>query len=114
MFQAAICVLLLALTVGAGAQQPRPPVNKTTGSKSRIYDRQTNHWHFIGQVELEHGDTKIYADDVEAWVDQNRVVAKGNVLLIQGNNRIAANRADFNLKTRLGTFYNAWGIAAIQ
>ena len=81
---------------------------------SRVYDRQTNHWHFIGLVELEEPpDTKIYADDVEAWVDQNRVVATGNVLYISGNNRIAADRADVNTKTKLGTFYGAWGIASI-
>ena len=36
------------------------------------------------------------------------------MLLIQGNNRIAADKADFNTKTRLGTFYNATGIANIQ
>ena len=31
----------------------------------------------------------------------------GNVVFAQGNNRIAADRAEFNTETRLGTFYNA-------
>ena len=36
---------------------------------------------------------------------QDRVIARGNVVLMQGNNRIAADRAEFNTKTHLGTFY---------
>ena len=40
--------------------------------------------------------------------------ATGNVVFAQGDNRISAERAEFNTQTRLGTFYNASGIAAIQ
>jgi LPS-assembly protein len=36
------------------------------------------------------------------------------VVYSQGANRIAADRADFNTSTRLGTFYNATGIATAQ
>ena len=73
-----------------------------------------NHGFLTGAVELEQGDTKLYADEVEVFENENRVVARGNVVLSQGNNRIAADRADFNTKTRLGTFYRASGIATIQ
>ena len=48
------------------------------------------------------------------YVDQDRAVATGNVVFRQGNNQIAADRADFNTKTRLGTFYNASGFATVQ
>ena len=108
--------LLIVITIApaAAAQQGNRPVDETTFSKSRLFDRQRNYWHFVGEVELESGDSKIYADDVEAWLNENRVVANGNVLFVQGNNRISADKADFNTKTRLGTFYNASGIANIQ
>ena len=45
---------------------------------------------------------------------QDRAIATGNVVVTQGNNRIAADRADFNTKTQLGTFYNASGIATVS
>jgi LPS-assembly protein len=70
-----------------------------------------NHWRLAGGVAIEQGDTKIYADEIETFVNEDRAVASGNVLISQGQLRIAANRADFNTKTRLGTFYNASGIA---
>ena len=48
----------------------------------------------------------------ELFEDEQVVrVATGNVVLAQGTNRISAERAEFNTKTRLGTFYNATGIA---
>lgn len=107
-------LIVTTIAASAGAQQANRPVDETTFSKSRLFDRQRNYWHFVGEVELESADTKIYADDVEAWVNEDRVVANGNVLFVQGNNRVSADRADFNTKTRLGTFYNASGIASIQ
>ena len=54
---------------------------------------------------------RFYADHVEYFGDTNRLVATGNVLLIEADHQIAADRADFNAKTRLGTFYNARGFA---
>jgi lipopolysaccharide assembly outer membrane protein LptD (OstA) len=65
-------------------------------------------------VEWERGETKIYAEDVKVFGDQNRAILTGNVVLAQGNNRITAERAEFDTKSGLGTFYNAWGIASVQ
>jgi LPS-assembly protein len=113
--QASLSLLIVTtMAASAEAQQTNRPVDETTFSKSRLFDRQRNYWHFVGEVELESGDTKIYAEDIEAWVNEDRVVASGNVLFVQGNNRVSADKADFNTKTRLGTFYNASGIANIQ
>jgi LPS-assembly protein len=64
-------------------------------------------------VEMEQGDMKFYADYVEYFGDTNRLVATGNVLVIETDHQIAADRADFNAKTRLGIFYNARGFAAL-
>lgn len=72
------------------------------------------HWMLSGAVELERGDMHIYADAIEYFEDQERAIATGNVVVTQGENRIASDRADFNTRTQLGTFYHASGIARVK
>ena len=72
-----------------------------------------NHWKCKGSVELSQDDLTFYADEVEYFNDTKRLVATGNVLFVQTDHRISADRADFNTETRLGTFFSAWGIAAL-
>jgi LPS-assembly protein len=72
-----------------------------------------NHGLLTGAVEIQQGDTMLYTDQLEI-LDEEHTVATGNVVLTQGNNRIAADRAEFNIKTKLGTFFNASGIANVQ
>ena len=84
-------------------------------SASREASNNQKDWHFIGKVEMDRGgDTKIYADDVWAYTGENRAIATGNVLFAQGNDRISAEHAEFDTETRLGTFYNAWGLASVK
>src|SRR5687767_1066884 len=64
-------------------------------------------------VELTQGNMKFYADHVDYYVSTNRMVATGNVLLIETDHQIAADKADFNARTRIGTFYNARGFATL-
>ncbi len=80
-------------------------------SQEKLGDK---HYRWSGSVELERGDTSIYADSVEFFEDQERAIATGNVVVTQGQNRIASDRADFNTRTQLGTFYNATGIATLR
>jgi lipopolysaccharide assembly outer membrane protein LptD (OstA) len=109
------------LTLPAAPPPPSPatpagkaPVNETTSSDRREGSNAQKDWHFIGHVEMDRGgDTKIYADDVWAYNEEDRAIATGNVVFSQGNNRITAERAEFNTETRLGTFYNAWGLASV-
>jgi LPS-assembly protein len=77
---------------------------------------QLGEHHFLlsGSVELEKGDTSVYADSVEYFQDDDRVIAIGNVVVTQGTNRIAADKADFNTETQLGTFFHAAGIATVR
>jgi len=92
-----------------------PSVTETTLSTSREASNNQKDWHFIGNVEMDRaGDTKIYADDVWAYTGENRAIATGNVLFTQGANRISAEHAEFDTETRLGTFYNAWGLSTIK
>lgn len=104
-------VLLVILLVVPAAAQTLNNYNINAASQERISE---NHWKLSGNVELEQKDTKLYADEVEWFTDENRAIATGNVVFTQGNNRIAADRAEFNTQTRLGTFYSASGIANVQ
>jgi LPS-assembly protein len=82
---------------------------------ARSQDRLTDkHLLLVGDVELKREGTELYAEQVEFFEEEDRALATGNVVLIQGNNRIAADRAEFNTKTGLGTFYHASGIASLQ
>jgi len=108
-----LCPMAIVLTAATSRAQ-QPPVADTTLSDSREVSNGQKDWHFIGHVEMERGDAKIYADDVKYTGDDRRAVATGNVVFVQGNNRISAERADFDTETRLGTFYHATGMAEVQ
>jgi LPS-assembly protein len=113
----ALCVMLMgSLAAPAAAQEPPAPSSiRDSTSDRRVMTNDQKDVHFIGNVELDLGsDLKIYADDVYVYGDDNRAVATGSVLFTQGDNRLSAERADFNIETRLGTFYNAWGIVTVQ
>jgi LPS-assembly protein len=101
----------LGLSATTAAQQAASNYKVSAKVQERISE---THLKFTGGVEFEQGDTTLFADEVEFFTDQDRAIARGNVAISQGRNRIASDRADFNTRTRLGTFYNATGIATIQ
>ena len=107
-----VCAILLAAQ-SAWAQQTSSPIAGTTVSRSREIANETD-FHFIGDVEMTMDDTTLYADDVWYYAERKQAVATGNVTYIQGSNRISADRVEMNTETRLGTFYNAWGLASVQ
>jgi LPS-assembly protein len=73
----------------------------------------TEHWKLVGQVEVTCVDETFFADEIELFTDQDRLVATGNVVFTSGTSRIAAERLEFNTRTKTGTFYNASGSATI-
>src|SRR3954462_6139672 len=107
-----LVTMVLSMPTAAGAQSG--PLTETTIAERHDVISEKEH-HYIGSVELDDGrDTKLYADDVWLYLDRNRAVATGNVVFRQGSSQIAADRADFDTKTRLGTFYNASGFAMVK
>jgi LPS-assembly protein len=54
-------------------------------------------------------DMQFFADFAETFKKQDMVTAQGHVVYVSGGNRIAADRMEFNTRTRTGTFYNARG-----
>jgi LPS-assembly protein len=110
---AGLAALVLA-PVTAGAQPSSSlPIEGTTTSRSRELINN-NIWHFVGDVELEWRDSKLYAEEVWYYADEDRALATGNVTFTQGNNRISADRAEMDTETRLGTFFNATGMTTVQ
>ncbi|HZB24586.1 MAG TPA: putative LPS assembly protein LptD, partial [Vicinamibacterales bacterium] len=63
-------------------------------------------------VQLDCKDMQFMANFVETFHDKDVVVAQGDVVFESSGTRISADRMEFNMKTRTGTFYNASGIAA--
>jgi LPS-assembly protein len=64
-------------------------------------------------VRIDCDDMQFFADYMEIFKKSDTIAARGNVVFVSGTNRIAADRTEFNTKTRTGTFYNARGSASI-
>ena len=107
----AVALLCLAARAARAATSARPTVSAPIQQKRLA----RHHYSWSAQVELERratpASTPIRSSHFE---DQDRAIAEGNVVITQGANRIAADRAEFNTKTRLGTFHNASGIANVS
>jgi LPS-assembly protein len=65
-------------------------------------------------VKIDCDDAQLFANNVEVYRLDGRVVATGDVLFVSGSSRISAERLDFNTKTKTGTFYNASGTTVIR
>jgi LPS-assembly protein len=108
----AVGLLFMVAGTGTAAAQGVPGFdNAISEQQVRIGE---NHIQLTGQVELKRGDIEVYADEVEIFTDSTRVIGTGNVVVIQTGNRIAADKVDFDYKSRLGTFYKAYGFANIK
>jgi LPS-assembly protein len=72
------------------------------------------HWRFFGQVEIQHeSGVEFFADELDMFTDTNRLVARGNVVFVNPEGRISAERVEFNTKDQQGTFYEASGIMSL-
>jgi LPS-assembly protein len=85
----------------------------TTTKQFKLERLGENHWRATGQVEFEKDDMKFFADQVDYYPDTHRLMASGNVVYASKENRIAADRLDFDTQARLGTFYDAYGSARV-
>ncbi len=91
---AAVLLVTICLAVPERAAAQQPASTDTVVAERHEIINEREH-HYTGKVELELNDTKLYADDVRMYVDQDRAVATGNVVFRQGNSQIAADRARF-------------------
>jgi LPS-assembly protein len=65
-------------------------------------------------VQIDCDDMQFFADHMELFQKEGRLTAQGNVVYIQGGNRIYAERMVYYTKTRTGTFYVANGTAVLR
>ncbi len=65
-------------------------------------------------VQIDCDDMQFFADHMELFQKEGRVIATGNVTYVQGGNRISAERMVYYTKTRTGTFYVATGTAVLR
>lgn len=77
------------------------------------FERIGDHLHLINQAAIEGPNLKFFADDVDLYVNANRVVASGNVVFTNADGRISAERVEFDTSTGVGTFYDASGIMSL-
>ena len=65
-------------------------------------------------MEIDCGNESLSADQVEIFQDTNVMIATGNVVFTSGGSRIAADRLEYNTRTRTGTFFNGFGTSTMQ
>jgi len=126
----AACLCAPAAFAQAPSQAPPPPDaapapavsgnSSTTGlplglSKwsSWKFESEGDHLHLINQAAIEGPNLKFFADDVDLYVNTNKVVASGNVVFTNADGRISAERLEFDTATGVGTFYDASGIMSL-
>jgi lipopolysaccharide assembly outer membrane protein LptD (OstA) len=88
--------------------QPVPtPINSQPQTRALRFERVADdHVRLTDQVEIHGGLWQIYADQVDIFTDESRLVATGNVVFISADGRIAAERVEFDTETETGTFFN--------
>ena len=64
---------------------------------------------YEGNVDARIGIYRLQADKVTVYEASSRVIAEGNVVFDQGEQRITGSRAEWNYATKLGFFVNSTG-----
>ncbi|MGB7924919.1 MAG: LPS assembly protein LptD [Pyrinomonadaceae bacterium] len=64
---------------------------------------------YEGNVDARIGLYRLQADKITVYEASNRVIAEGNVVFDQGQQRITGSRAEWNYATKLGFFVNSTG-----
>jgi lipopolysaccharide assembly outer membrane protein LptD (OstA) len=111
-------VSIIAGAAGAGAQTPRAAAaaDVRLGSAARQERLGLHHIRYSGAVEIElvSQGIRFSADVADYYDDQHRLVAVGNVVFVTPSSRISADKADFDTRSRTGTFFNAFGSASVS
>jgi LPS-assembly protein len=114
-----VLVALAGLAVAARpalAQAPQPGGcnYKWEANSQDAFVVNTTHTRLIKNVQIDCNDIQLFADEAEVFTDIDRVRASGNVVFVSATNRIAAERMEFNTKTKTGTFFAASGVANLE
>ncbi len=104
------CIVCLWLAAAPGGVQAQLlPALPFDSRQFRIEQFGDNHVRLTGEVEITEDDYQFFADQVDVYVDESRLVAVGNVVYAGDRDRVSGDRAEFNTRDRTATFYNASG-----
>lgn len=108
LFSAAGIVLYLLIfsTPAHAVQKPDNEVSWHISALQATFDQERRLFIARGAVIITGGTTRLEADYVEFNNTTKDAHAKGNVLLISGEDTITCNLMDLNLATETGTIYN--------
>ena len=98
--------LLTSLTSIQAAEPPTPLYIQADHLERRPAE---NFLRFQGNVDIRYGEGRISADVVEVNTETGEGTAEGQVRFEDPQQQITAERAEFNLFTRVGTLYQASG-----
>ena len=77
-----------------------------------------NHWTLTGNasqpIQIDCDNLQLFANTVELYREEGRLIAVGDVVFVSGESRISAVRLEFDTKTKTGTFYNASGTTVLR
>ena len=101
---------------------PRAAAAQIPAGCSSSYERlatiteqvRPGHFRLREKAEVTCDNHKFFADHVDFYTDEDRLVASGNVLLVTPDTRITATRVEFDLKAKTGVFYDASGMSRVK
>jgi LPS-assembly protein len=83
-------------------------------SQMRIDRPSATHVRLIGEVQVDYENgVQFFADEVDLHTDTNVLTAHGNVVFVNPEGRISAERVEFNIRSQTGTFFDASGIMSL-
>ncbi len=101
-----VLAVLGALLLPAAGAFAANPAEQVTISATRQQWVQDQLWCAQGNVELHYQDISLRCDEVEVDLKTMHLHAEGNVILDQGQSRMACSRVEFDLEKKVGTFYD--------
>jgi LPS-assembly protein len=110
-----LCLVSLVLAAALPARAQEIAGCKTQSTTQWTIERlNKDHLKLTGMVEVICDNERFFADEIELFTAEDRLVARGNVVFTSGTTSVAAERLEFDTRTRTGIFYNATGTAALQ
>lgn len=124
MFRLSFSLLLIvlchwALVPSAAYAQTIAGCNKSDALQSQVsIQHDANRWTFTGTaarpIQIDCDDMQLFANSVEYFQAEGRLVASGDVAFISGESRISAERLDYNTRAKTGIFYNFSGTTVLR
>jgi len=99
--------------------EPQPPPGPSLLERGKSFSDKFevlpgNHLRYTGGVEQDLGNqTTISADQLDFYVDTNRLEASGNVVFVSQEGRLAAERVVYDLNKGTGRFETASGLMSL-